>query len=217
MDHFQFLIQQGNCRQDAIAVQTIRVQIIGFEIGSGDESHAVGEHGIQKPVQNHGIRDIGHVEFIKTNQLETLGHSFSQFVQWVDRALQFMQFTVHFTHEFMKMQSRFSLNRHRIEKTIHEKAFPTSDTTVHVNPFGNFRPADQFFESIGSFVFVHSPIVGATIQSCHRSQLCGVTHMTAFGQFLKVNLVNRHDGCRLCPELHCFQTLTDTDQARPGP
>ena len=94
-------------------------EVIGFEIGSGDKSHAMAEHGIQEAVQNHGVSDVGHMKFVKTYQLETLGHSLSQFIQWIDRALQVMQFTVYFSHELVKMQTRFPFNRNRIEKTIH--------------------------------------------------------------------------------------------------
>ena len=100
-------------------MQTIWVQVIGLEIGRGDKAYAMVEQGIQQAVQNHGVRDIGHMKFVKTYQLETLGHSLSQFIQWIDSALQVMQFTVYFAHKLVKMQTRFPFNRNRIEKTIH--------------------------------------------------------------------------------------------------
>ena len=73
-DHLQPGIEQLNCGQDARAMQAIRVQIVRAEVGRRDKAHALGKQGAEQPVQDHGVRDVGHVELVKTNQPVLFGH-----------------------------------------------------------------------------------------------------------------------------------------------
>jgi hypothetical protein len=50
--HRQLFVEQGNCRQDAAAVQAVRIQVVGLEIGRRDETDTLRE-------QAHRAGDAG--------------------------------------------------------------------------------------------------------------------------------------------------------------
>ena len=73
-------VEQINGGQHAVSVQTIGVELVGFEVRRSDKANAVDLHGHQQTVQDHRVGDICDMEFIETNQLETLGHASAQLV-----------------------------------------------------------------------------------------------------------------------------------------
>ena len=164
-------IEQVNGRQHAVAVQAIGVEFVRLKVRGGDKPNAVDLHGHQQTVQDHGVGDISNMKFIETNQLETLGHASAQFIQRVDRALQFMQFTVHLSHEFVKMQAGFTLNGNGLVKAIHQKTFSPAYTAEQINALRNIRVVDEFFDGVGTFELVAGPCLGAIVQRLDSSQL----------------------------------------------
>ena len=114
-------------------MQTIWVQVVGLEVGSGDETHAIFKQRYQQTVQDHGIGNVGHMKLVKANELIALGHPPSQLLQRVDGSLHQSHLTVNFSHELMEVQTRFVLHRHRVVKTVHQKTLATTYTTKHVN------------------------------------------------------------------------------------
>jgi hypothetical protein len=145
-------------------------------------------------MENHGIGDVSHMEFVKANQTVALRHFLAQQIQRIDRATHQSQFAVHFAHEFMKMQACFFLDRDRIEKAIHQKAFASAHAAEHVNPFGNIGAVQQFFEWIRAFGFVGRPFIRTTLQCFDGPQLSGVTLVTPDFQLVLVILQNGHTG-----------------------
>ena len=192
IDHFQGLVEQSDGGQDAIPVEPIGVQVIGFEVGRGDKAHTVVKQGIQEAMQDHGVGDVGHMKFIKTNELVLLGNLLAQNIQGIDRALQLSQFTMHFTHEFVEMQSRLALDGHGLVKTIHQKAFATPHATVHVNATRNGWAIDQLFERIRTFFFVLRPLGGTTLQRSNGSQLRWVALETSRLKLFLIVFLNGH-------------------------
>ena len=112
------------------------------------------EESIQQTVQNHRVGDVGHVEFVKAQELVTLGHSLAQHIQRIHRALQFAQLTVHFAHELVKVQTRLALDGYRAEKAIHQETFPATHTAVHVHTPRDLGAEDHFFERVGALGLV---------------------------------------------------------------
>ena len=68
-------------------MQTIWVQVVGLEVGSGDETHAIFKQGNQQAVQDHGVGNVGHMKLVKANELIALGHPPSQLMQRIDGSL----------------------------------------------------------------------------------------------------------------------------------
>jgi glutathione S-transferase len=54
-------------------MQAVGVQFVGLKVRGGHKSDTVGEQCIQQPVQDHGVGDIRHMEFIKADELVALG------------------------------------------------------------------------------------------------------------------------------------------------
>jgi hypothetical protein len=83
----------------------------------------------------------------------------------------------------MKVQPNFSLEGNRIEKAIHQEAFSSPYTTMHVNAARNRRPIDQFFESIRPLTFVRRPFRSTSLQRIDRTQLRRITCIAACSEF----------------------------------
>src|SRR3546814_17576415 len=84
----------------------------------------------QQSVQNHGIGNIRHMEFIETDQAVALGNTARHLVQRVLLAPNRIKFTMYATHELMKMHTRLALYRHRQIKRIHQEAFRSEERRV---------------------------------------------------------------------------------------
>ena len=112
-------------------------------------------------MQNHGVGNVSHMKLIKTNELITFGHTTTQFIQWIDRALHQGQFTMYFSHELMEMQASFVFDRHCIEKTIHQKTLATAYTTEHVNASRQFGFLLQKSKWTSNAFLIGRPFMGA--------------------------------------------------------
>ena len=188
VDDFHALVEQVDGRQDAVAVQAARVQLVGLEVGGGDKAHAVGEQRHQQPVQDHRVRDVGHVEFIEADQLVLLGDARTQHVQRVLGALQHGEFTVDLAHEFMEMQAHLAPERHGVEEAIHEKALAAPHPAVHVDATGDLGMVDELLEGVGAALAVDRPVVGTALQRLDGAQLRRITVKALGYQFGLVGL-----------------------------
>ena len=173
-------------------MQAVGVQVVGLEVGGGDEADPVLEQRHQQPVQHHRIGDVGHMEFVEADQPVALGHPLAQHVQRVDRALQVPQLAVHLAHELVEMQPRLALDRHRVEEAVHQEALAAPHAAVHVDALGDLRPAQQPAQRARTLVLVGRPVVCTALQRLDRAQLRRVALETAGGQFGLVGLANIH-------------------------
>ena len=84
VDDFQVLLEQFDRRQDAVAVQAVRVQAVGVEVRGRHDAHAVGEQRLQQPVQDHRVGDVGDVELVEADQPEAPRDAAAELVERVD-------------------------------------------------------------------------------------------------------------------------------------
>jgi hypothetical protein len=192
-EHFELLVEQRDRGQDAVAVQPAGIQVVGLEIGGGDEAHAVLEQRHQQPMKNHRVGDVRHVELVEADELVALGDAQAQLVQRVDRALQLAQLAVHLAHEFVEVQARLAAQRHRVEEQVHQEALAPPDATVHVDAARQLGPVDELLQRIGTLGLVLGPFVRAAIQRLHGVQLRGIAVEPARGEFLFVSLFDAQD------------------------
>ncbi|MNV65253.1 hypothetical protein D3C71_1579420 [compost metagenome] len=192
VDDFKPFVQQRNGRQDAVAVQTIRIQIVRFEIGGGDKTHTILEQRRQQAVQDHGVRDICDMKLVKADEFVALGNARTEHIQRVYRTLQTSEFAVHLAHELVKVQAHLALEGNRVEKAVHQKAFTPPHPTVHVHTPRNIRAVDQLLERIGASCFVRSPVIRAALQGINRTQLRWVTLVAFSGQLGQISLFDSH-------------------------
>ena len=188
IDDFELLVQQLDGGQDAVTVQSARVQVIGFEVGGGHKAHAMLKQRVEQAVQDHGVGDVSHVEFVKADQLVAFGDVGTQHIERIDGALQGAQFAMHLAHELLQVQTRLAHDGHRRVEAVHQKAFAAPHPAVHVDTARDVGVVDDFFQAVGAFFFVGAPIIGATLQGGHSSQLGGVAAEPPCFEFLLVGI-----------------------------
>jgi hypothetical protein len=106
--------------------------------------------------------------------------------------LQIGEFTVHFTHEFVKMQAGFALDGHCAVKAIHQKTFPPPNTTVHIYTTWNRGAIDQLLDGVRTLFTVLPPFTGTRLQNLHRSKLRWISAKATGSEFRLVYFSNRH-------------------------
>jgi len=142
-------------------------------------------------VQDHGVGDVGNVKFVKANELVALGNARAQHVQRVLRALQGRQLAVDFAHKFVKVQAHFALERHGVEKAVHEKAFaaPHRRTcTRHAECQGG----SGAFSVRWSGAFCKPPILRAALQGGNGAHLRRVAGKPFGSEFRLIGLLDVH-------------------------
>lgn len=60
--------QQVDKRQEKLAIQAICIQVLRRSVGGGDQHHAALEQHREQPPQDHRVGDVGHAEFVETQQ-----------------------------------------------------------------------------------------------------------------------------------------------------
>ena len=175
-------------------MKTIGVQSIRAEVGGGDKTYPMVKQGNQKTMQDHGVRDIGHMKLVETDQLVAPGHLLAQGIQGIDRTLHECQFPVHFAHELMEVQAGLALDGQRIKKTVHQEAFATAYPAIHVHPLGNRWTLEKLPQRVGARCLELCPLLRAPLQCFDRAKLGGIALVAALFQLFFVNCTNGHDG-----------------------
>ncbi len=188
VDDFQLFDQQLDGRQDAVAVQAVRIQLVRPEVGRGDDGDAVAEHRVQQPVQDHRVGHVGDVELVEADQPEALGDALAKFFQWVGNALQVLQLAVHLAHELVEVQARLAGERHGLEEAVHQEALAAADAAVHIDAARQRRAHEQLGHGVGAPCLVVGPFVLAALQGHHGAQLRRVGLVAALGQDFLVEL-----------------------------
>ena len=196
-DHFELRLQQFDGRQDAVSVQAIRVQLVGPKVGGGDDGHAVRKQGRQQPVQDHRVGDVGHVKLVEANQPVAARDAPSEFVQRVHRALEVLQFAVHFAHELVKVQPCLARQRHGLKKAVHQEALAAPHAAPHVDAARNRRAHEQLGDRVAAARLVFDPLGLATLQRNDGPQLRRVRRVAPLGQGCQVELPHAHQVCAI--------------------
>ena len=182
VDDLQPLLEQLDGRENPVAMQSVRVQAIGVEVGGGHETNARLEQSVQQPVQDHRVGDVGHVELVEADELVTLGDTSSQFVQRIDRALQLAQLAVHLAHELVEVQPRLAPDRNRVVEAVHQEALAAPHPAVHVDPSRDLGFDEHLLERIGALLLVVRPVDGTPLQRSDGALLGGIGGVTALGK-----------------------------------
>ena len=93
------------------------------------------------------------MKFIETNQPVALGDRSAHRLERVYAALQGIQFRMHRTHEFVKMDSRFAPNWHRPVKAVHQETLTTADAPPHPDAARHLGGVNQSHESVSPSAF----------------------------------------------------------------
>ncbi len=90
-------------RQEALAVETVGVQLPGRLVGGDHQHHAVGEQFLQQASEQDGIADVADEQLVEAQHTHLGGQFVRQALQRIGSAGQLEQAAVHPTHEMMEM------------------------------------------------------------------------------------------------------------------
>ncbi len=195
VDHLELRVEQLDGRQDALAVQAVRVQVVGLEVRRGDERDAVLEQRQQQPVQDHRVGDIGDVELVEADEPVAQRDAAAELLQRVGHALQVLQLAVHLAHELVEVQAHLALQGHGLEEAVHQEALAAPHPAVHVDAARDGWAHQHLGDGVGAARLVRVPLVLAALQRGNGVQLRGVGGEAALTQGLLIQLGDgRHEG-----------------------
>ena len=129
----QVLLDELDRRQKLAALQTILVELVRFLVGSGHQHDAVLEQSLEQQPHQHGVRDIGDMEFVETEQARFLRDVARDERKRIFPALMLVEPAVDFLHEAVKVYALFACDRRAIEKAVHQKTFAAADAAPQVD------------------------------------------------------------------------------------
>jgi len=101
--HLHMLLDGGNGRQKALAIEAIGIQLTRRLIGCSDDHHALLKHHLEQTAQDDRIANIGHEQLIETQYADLFGQLAGKRLQRICGAVEGEQAHMHPTHEVMEM------------------------------------------------------------------------------------------------------------------
>ena len=132
--------EQVDERHEQRAVQAVLVEFVRRHVRGGDDHDAVREQLREQPAENHGVGDVGDVEFVEAEQPglveQLLGDEPDRIFAFVLAELHLLaqreNAFVHVEHEFVKMRAALARHRTRFEEQIHQHGLAAADVAVDV-------------------------------------------------------------------------------------
>ena len=134
------LFEQVDERHEQRAVQTVLVELVRRHVRGGDDHDAEREQLREQPAEDHGVGDVGDMEFVEAEQpgfLEQLfGDEPDRIFAFVLAELHLLaqreNAFVHVEHEFVKMRAALAHHRACFEEQIHQHGLAAADVAVDV-------------------------------------------------------------------------------------
>ena len=132
LQHIDLRFDQGNGRQEVLALQTVRVEAVRRVVGRHDKDYAALEQGFKQPAEDHCIRDVGNMKLIEADQPGVTGNTLGDAQQGIAFAFQLVQLPMNIVHEGMKMDAPLATIGHRRIKTVHQETLAPPDATPEI-------------------------------------------------------------------------------------
>ena len=124
--HLHMALDCGDSRHEALAVETVAVQLLGWLIGRGDNHHALVEQHLEQPAKNDRIANVVDEQFVEAQHPDLAGELPGQRLQWVGSAVQLKQALVHPRHEMVEMLASAGHGQAAME-LVHQPGLATAD------------------------------------------------------------------------------------------
>ena len=119
VQHLQLTLEQIDHRQEILALQTMRVKIVGRNVGSCHQHHAALEQRGDQPSQYHRIRDIVDMKLVQAQHPGGFGDVVRQRDQRIGLAGQRLHLLVHLCHEIVKVDAALAAIRQAGIERVH--------------------------------------------------------------------------------------------------
>ena len=134
------LFDERDERQKQRAIEPILVKLARRHVGGRDHHDAELEQTLEQPAEDHGVGNIGDVEFVEAEQPGLLRDgrggkrdrilvaAFARFRLLPERVDAF----VHVGHEFVEMNATLAHDRRCIEEQVHQHGLAAADVAIDV-------------------------------------------------------------------------------------
>jgi len=127
-------------RQEQRAVEPVLVEIVRRHVGRRDQHHAVLEQPSKQTAENHGVGDVGDVEFVEAQQPGLIGDLVGDVADRIAVAdlaeLQLMSHLahalVHVGHELVEVRPPLAPHLARGKEEIHEHGLAAADVAENI-------------------------------------------------------------------------------------
>ena len=138
--HVHVFFEQLDERHEQCAVQAVLIKIVRRNVRGGDDHDAEVEQLREQPAEDHGIGNIGDMEFVEAKQPrlveQLLGDKPNRIFAVVLAELHLLaqreNALVHVEHEFVKMSAALARHRACFEEQIHQHRLAAADVAVDV-------------------------------------------------------------------------------------
>ncbi|RUS23253.1 hypothetical protein BC937DRAFT_89723 [Endogone sp. FLAS-F59071] len=141
------------------ALDTILIEIVWVAVGGCNDDNAVVEEGGKETTEDHGIGDVGNLEFIKAKNVsiasEICGNGRNRVVVVRGSRLEAMDARVYIQHEGVEVDAALACDGETVIEEVHNHRLARADVTVDVEGFrdsggifGRFRGAAKDFREL---------------------------------------------------------------------
>ena len=135
--------------QEQRTIEAAGIKVLRRDVGGGHHHHAVGEQLLEQPAEDHGVGDVGDVEFVEAQHLGLVSQRLRHRGDGVGAlALTLLlrlplaeDALVHVAHEFVEMRPALALGRQRIKEEVHEHGLAAADLAIDIHALGLHRGA----------------------------------------------------------------------------
>lgn len=125
-------LEQGNRRQEAVALQTMFVQAPRRQVGGGDQGCAGSEQVLQELAEDHGVADVGDGSSLEAETTAPRAKLLRHPLQRVGGAGVRTQGLVDAAHEAMEMQAQFAFHRQAVVQQVDQESLAATNATVQI-------------------------------------------------------------------------------------
>ena len=143
LQDLQPLLHQFDERQEAVALQTVPVEIVGRAVRGRDHRQAFAEKGFEQAAEDHRIGNVGDLKLVEAQQLrlrrDRLGDRHDRVgFRWGAPGRQLLaprvQALMHFEHEFVKVDAALLRHGGVGKKQVHQHRLAAPDRSPDVKP-----------------------------------------------------------------------------------
>jgi multicomponent Na+:H+ antiporter subunit D len=190
--HVDVALEQLDRRQDAVAVQPCGVQPVGPVVRRDDESDAMREQPAHQPLEDHGVGDVGDVEFVEADQPIAARHVRRHRIERIGATLELVERAVHAAHELVEVQPRLAHDGHRRIEAVHEEALAAAHAAVQPHAARHVRAQHELLDAVGARGLEGDEGLAHALQALDRSLLRGIGRVAALGEGLRAGLGDAH-------------------------
>jgi hypothetical protein len=139
VEHGEPAFEQVDARNEGLALDAVFVQVVWVAVARSDDDGAVGHECFHQTTQDHGIGDIGALEFVEAEDLRALRDVGGDVRNGVDvvavRHLHLVEVFVHRLHEGVEMDPCLACDiwGQRVVEEVHHHSLSRADISVHVH------------------------------------------------------------------------------------